>query len=143
MSYSELIPYATPGFVAFGLITVPAGWLADKWSLKGLMFVFYIGIGVSSIFASLSKSPFQIGVALFALGLFAAIYHPVGLALVVQGRRETGLPLAVNGIFGNMGVACAALFTGFLIDHVGWRSAFLWPGGFSIATGSPTLGSCI
>jgi MFS family permease len=135
MSYAELIPYATPGFVAFGVCAVPAGWLADKWSRKGMMFVFYIGIGLSSIFTALSDSPLQIGIGLFAIGLFAAIYHPVGLALVVQGRKETGLPLGINGVFGNMGVAGAALITGFLIDHTGWRSAFVWPGVISIATG--------
>ena len=135
MSYAALIPYATPGFVAFGVCAVPAGWLADRWSRKGMMLVFYIGIGLSSVFTSLAETPFQIGIGLFAIGLFAAIYHPVGLALVVQGRENTGVPLAVNGIFGNMGVACAALITGFLIDHAGWRSAFIWPGVVSIATG--------
>ncbi len=135
MSYAELIPYATPGFIAFGLGAVPAGWLADKWSRKGMMFVFYIGIGLSSIVTALAETPLQIGIGLFAIGLSAAIYHPVGLALVVQGRENTGVPLAINGIFGNMGVACAALITGFLIDHAGWRSAFVWPGGLSIATG--------
>ena len=135
MSYAELIPYATPGFIAFGVFTVPAGWLADKWSRKGMMFVFYIGIGLSSIFTALSESPLQIGIGLLAIGLFAAIYHPVGLALVVQGRKDTGVPLAINGIFGNMGVASAALLTGFLIDHTGWRYAFVWPGVVSIATG--------
>ena len=135
MSYAEIIPYATPGFVAFGLCSVPAGWIADKWNRKGMMFVFFIGIGLSSIFTALSKSPVHIGIGLFAIGLFAAIYHPVGLALVIEGRKNTGVPLALNGIFGNMGVACAALLTGFLIDHTGWRSAFVWPGVVSIATG--------
>jgi MFS family permease len=136
MSYAELIPYATPGFVAFGVCAVPAGWLADKWSRKGMMFGFYIGIGLSSIFTALSESPFQIAIGLLAIGLFAAIYHPVGLALVVQGRKDSGVPLAINGIFGNMGVACAALLTGFLIDHTGWRFAFVWPGVVSIVTGT-------
>jgi MFS family permease len=135
MSYAELIPYATPGFVAFGVCAVPAGWLADKWSRNGMMVVFFIGIGLSAILTTLAETPFQIGIGLFAIGLFAAIYHPVGLALVVQGRENTGLPLAFNGIFGNMGVACAALITGFLIDHAGWRSAFVWPGVVSIGTG--------
>jgi MFS family permease len=135
MSYAELIPYATPGFVAFGVCAVPAGWLADKWSRNGMMLVFYIGIGLSSIFTALAETPLQIGIGLFAIGFSAAIYHPVGLALVVQGRENTGVPLAINGIFGNMGVACAALITGFLIDHAGWRSAFVWPGVVSIATG--------
>ncbi|NIS80725.1 MAG: MFS transporter [Anaerolineales bacterium] len=135
MSYGELIPYATPGFIAFGVCSVPAGWLADKWNRKGMMLVFYIGIGLSSIFTALAETPLQIGVGLLAIGLSAAIYHPVGVALVVQGRENTGVPLAINGIFGNMGVACAALITGFLIDHAGWRSAFVWPGVVAIATG--------
>jgi MFS family permease len=135
MKYGELIPYATPGFVAFGVCAVPAGWFADKWSRKGMMIVFYIGIGLGAIITSLAETPFQIGIGLLSIGMFAAIYHPVGLALVVQDRDHTGVPLAINGIFGNMGVACAALVTGFLIDHAGWRSAFAWPGIVSIATG--------
>jgi len=135
MSYAGLIPYATPGFVAFAVFTLPAGWIADKWSRQGMMVAFYIGIGLSSIFTSLAQTPVQIGIGLFAIGLFAAIYHPVGLALIVQGRENTGVPLAINGIFGNMGVACAALITGFLIENTGWRSAFIWPGIISIATG--------
>jgi MFS family permease len=100
-----------------------------------MMVVFYIGIGSSSIFTAISESPMQIGIGLLAIGLFAAIYHPVGLALVIEGRKDTGVPLALNGIFGNMGVACAALLTGFLIDHAGWRSAFIWPGVICIVTG--------
>ena len=29
MSYAELIPYSVPGFVAFGVAALPAGWMAD------------------------------------------------------------------------------------------------------------------
>jgi len=135
MSYAELIPYATPGFVAFGVCAVPAGWLADRWSRNGMMVVFFTGLGLSSVFTSLAQTPLQIGIGLFAIGIFAGIYHPVGLALVVQGRENTGMPLAFNGVFGNMGVACAALITGFFIDHKGWHSAFVWPGIVSITIG--------
>lgn len=135
MSYSELVPYATPGFIAFGICAIPAGWLADKWSREGMMVVFFIGIGASSILAGMANSPWQIAVTLGLIGIFAAIYHPVGLAMVVQGRHKTGIPLAINGIFGNMGVASAALLTGFLIDASGWRSAFVLPGVVSILLG--------
>jgi MFS family permease len=55
--------------------------------------------------------------------------------MVVQGREKMGLRLAVNGIFGNIGVACAALITGLLIDSSGWRSAFIFPGVVSILLG--------
>ena len=135
MTYSGLIPYATPGFIAFGVCAIPAGWLADKWSREGMMVVFFIGIGASAILAAMSTSPGQIAVSLTLIGVFAAIYHPVGLAMVVQGRAKTGVPLAINGIYGNMGVASAALVTGFFIDTLGWRSAFTVPGGLSILIG--------
>ncbi len=135
MSYAELIPYATPGFIAFGICAIPAGWLADKWSRTGMMLIFFIGIGLSSVLAGMANSPLQIAACLALVGIFAAIYHPVGLAMVVQGRTKTGVPLAINGIFGNMGVACAALLTGFLIDTTGWRSAFFISGSLSVCIG--------
>ena len=135
MSYAELIPYATPGFIAFGLASIPAGWIADKWSREGMLIVFFIGIGASSIATALAQSPTEIAVGLFAIGVFAAIYHPVGLAMVVHGRRKTGLPLAINGVFGNLGIAVAALLTGYLIDTGSWRNAFVLPGAVSIGLG--------
>ena len=135
MSYAALIPYATPGFVAFGIGAIPAGWLADKWSREGMMCIFFIGIGASSIVTALADSPVEIALGLFAIGVFAAIYHPVGLAMVVHGRKKTGIPLAINGVFGNLGVAAAALLTGYLIDTGGWRNAFVLPGVVSIGLG--------
>ena len=85
LSYAQLIPYATPGFIAFGVCAIPAGWLADKWSRQGMMVVFFIGIGLSSVLAGAAANPTQIAVCLALVGVFAAIYHPVGLAMVVQG----------------------------------------------------------
>ncbi len=135
VSYAELLVYATPGFFAFGLFSLPAGWLADRWSRDGMMVVFFIGIGLASIATSFAASPFQIGAGLFVIGIFAAIYHPVGLAIVTMKWRNTGMRIATNGVWGNLGVASAALITGYLIDHGGWRMAFVLPGLFSIAMG--------
>lgn len=100
-----------------------------------MMTIFFIGIGASSIFTALAETPLQIGLGLFFIGVFAAIYHPVGIAMVVHGRTKTGIPLAINGIFGNMGVASAALLTGLFIDTTGWRTAFVAPGIVSIGIG--------
>lgn len=135
VSYSELLKYATPGFLAFGLFALPAGWIADKWSREGMVAVFFVGIGLSSIATALAQSPLQVGIGLFFIGIFAAIYHPVGLAIVTQRWKNTGMRLAVNGVWGNLGVASAALITGYFIDHGGWRSAFVIPGLVSIAIG--------
>ena len=135
VGYAELLAYATPGFFAFGLFSLPAGWLADKWSRDGMMTVFFIGIGSTAIATSFAQTPLQIGFGLFAIGIFAAIYHPVGLAIVTMKWKNTGMRIATNGVWGNLGVASAALITGYLLDNGGWRLAFILPGIFSIAIG--------
>ena len=101
MSYAELIPYATPGLIAFGVFSLPAGWLADRWSREGMMVVFFIGIGLASVATSTAQSPVQIAVGLFVVGVFAAIYHPVGLAMIARGGLVPDLgaePLFCGGL---------------------------------------------
>ena len=135
LSYGDLLKYATPGFFAFGVFSYPAGWLADRWSREGMMVVFFVGIGIASVATGFAQTPLQVGIGLFVIGVFAAIYHPVGLAMVTQKWKNTGMRLAVNGVWGNLGVASAALITGYLIDNGGWRMAFIVPGVFSILVG--------
>ncbi|MBT4939972.1 MAG: MFS transporter, partial [Rhodospirillaceae bacterium] len=135
IGYAELLVYATPGFFAFGLFSLPAGWLADKWSRDGMMCVFFIGIGLAAIATGFTQTPLQMGFGLFVIGMLGAIYHPVGLAIVTLKWRNTGMRLAANGVWGNLGVAGAALITGYMIDHAGWRMAFIIPGVFSIFIG--------
>jgi MFS family permease len=135
VSYADLLKYATPGFFALGVFSLPAGWLADKWSRDGMMCVFFIGIGLASIATAFAQSPLQIAIGLFVVGMFAAIYHPVGLAIVVEKWKNTGMRIAVNGVWGNLGVASAALITGYFIDHGGWRIAFVVPAIVSILIG--------
>jgi MFS family permease len=135
LTYGDLLKYATPGFFAFGVFAYPAGWLADKWSREGMMVAFFVGIGAVAILTGQAATPLQLGIGLFVIGMFAAIYHPVGLAIVVAKWKNTGMRIAVNGVWGNLGVASAALVTGYLIDNGGWRAAFIAPGIFSIAVG--------
>ncbi len=137
LSYSALIPYATPGFVAFGVFALPAGWLADKWSREGMMAVFFVGIGLAAIATGFARTPIEVGIGLFIIGIFAAIYHPVGLALLVEraSKTGTGMAIGINGVWGNLGVASAALITGYFIDNGGWRLAFIAPGIASVLIG--------
>src|SRR4029077_17043978 len=44
-SYSELIALSSPAFIAFGVFSLPAGWLADRWSRRNMMGAFYISWG--------------------------------------------------------------------------------------------------
>ena len=100
-----------------------------------MMVVFFVGIGLAAIVTSQSQTPMQIGIGLFVLGIFASIYHPVGLAIVTMKWKNTGMRIAANGVWGNLGVASAALITGYFIDHGGWRMAFIVPGIVSILMG--------
>jgi len=136
MPYGELLPLALGGFIAFGAFSIPAGWLADHWSRTGMMRVFFFGIGLASILTGFARTPFELAAGLTAIGLFAAIYHPVGIAMLVANRgADLGRTLGVNGVFGNTGLAFAALFAGALADLAGWRWAFFVPGLVCIACG--------
>ena len=137
MSYAELLPLGAAGFAAFALCALPAGWLADRWGRDRMMGVFFAGTGAASVLTGMAHTPGQLGAGLFLIGVFASIYHPVGLAIVTTRWNKTGMRLAVNGIWGNLGVGLAALVTGLLIDLGSWRVAFILPGVLSMTLALP------
>ena len=134
-AYAEMIPYGVPSLVLFGAGAPLAAYVADKWNRNGMIAVFFIGIGVASIATSFATSPLEIGVGLAAIGVFASIYHPIGIAMVVEGGGKVGGRLGANGVWGNMGVAAAPLITGFVLTDYDWRLAFVLPGVLSIFIG--------
>ncbi len=135
LSFADVLLFGTPLYVMFALGTLPAGWLGDRIDRLTLIAIFFIGCGVSSIWISMAAGPTSMTFGLALLGLFAAIYHPVGLAHVTQIGLRSGRALAVNGVFGNMGLAGAAVTTGVLAQFLGWQSAFALPGVISVAIG--------
>jgi len=133
--FAELLPLSFAGFVLYGALSLPAGWLGDRWSRRGMMLVFFFGLGLSLIATGLVRSPLELAIGLGAVGAFAAIYHPVGTALLVSQARRVGRTVGLNGVCGNLGVALAAAVTGLLIDLAGWRAAFILPGAVAILAG--------
>jgi MFS family permease len=135
MAYSELLPYATPGFIAFGAGSLLTGWLGDRWSRRHMMVIFFLGIGASMISVGFVQTPLQLGAALLAIGLFASIYHPVGTAMIVSYADKLGREMGLNGVWGNLGVASSALVTGVIGQYLGWRFAFILPGAVTVLLG--------
>ena len=83
-----------------------------------------------------SQNYTQIALALFLLGIFASIYHPVGIAMLAEGKPETmGRRLAFNGVWGNLGVAFSTITAAGLANLLGWQAAFYIPGIISFAIG--------
>jgi len=133
--YSELLQMALGGFIAFGAFAIPAGWLADHWSRYKMMVVFFFGIGASLFVTGFATAPWQIAAGLTLTGMFAAIYHPVGIAMLVAAPKNLGMALGWNGLWGNLGLAFAAIVSGALMDLWGWQYAFFIPGVLAMAAG--------
>ncbi len=132
MSYAQVLLFGTPLYVTFALGTLPWGWLGDRMDRIELIMVFFLGCGASSLLIALATGPMLLMVGLGFLGLFAALYHPVGVAHVTTVGLRTGRALAINGVYGNMGLAGAAVTTGILATSYGWQVGFAVPGGVSI-----------
>jgi FSR family fosmidomycin resistance protein-like MFS transporter len=93
-------------------------------------------MGSASIAAGLADSPRSLMAALAGIGLFAAIYHPVGIPWLVRNTDVArGKALGINGVFGAIGSALAGIVAGSLIDFAGWRAAFIVPGAVCAITG--------
>ena len=138
--YHQLIGLWTLGSLMVGMVALPAGMLSDRLGATNLMVVFFVGMGGSSIAAGLSNSTTGLMLGLTGIGLFAAIYHPVGIPWLLRGAgRDRGKVLGFNGVFGSLGAAGAALTAGSLIDLVNWRAAFIVPGAFCGITGVALL----
>ncbi|MGI9333290.1 MAG: MFS transporter [Gammaproteobacteria bacterium] len=139
LPYGELLGLSSFGLILYGVAALPAGWLGDRWSQVGMMVVFFIGIGAGGIITGLAETRHGLFWGLSSIGLFGAIYHPVGIAWLVACARRQGMALGINGVFGSAGTALAPVFVGVMIDHVSWRAAFIAPGVLSVATGVALL----
>jgi MFS family permease len=133
--WEDLMPYSVGAFVMFGLGSLPAGKLGDSWGRRPMMLVFFFGLGAASLLASVTQTVWQLAAALTLLGTFTAIYHPVGIPMLVQGAKRPGATIGINGLAGNLGLAAAALITGVLVQLIGWRAAFAVPGAVCIGLG--------
>ena len=134
-TYNELISLWTLGALLIGLGALPAGWLSDKWSRSFMMVIMFFGMGFSSILCGLSNEKFLLFLGLSLLGLSCSIYHPVGIAWVVNSSDKKGRALGINGIFGGIGIGSGAFIAGLLIKYFDWKVAFILPGIVSIFVG--------
>ena len=135
--YHELIDLWTAGSLLVGVAALPAGLLSDRVGAANMMGVFFLGMGGASILAGFSSAPTALAFALAGIGLFAAIYHPVGIPWLVRNTEANqGKALGLNGVFGTLGSALAGIVAGSLIDLAGWRAAFIVPGVVCMTTGA-------
>ena len=133
--WEDLMPFGAAAFFFFGIGSLPAGKLGDLWGRREMMLVFFIGMGGSAILVSQAQTPVQLALLLALMGGFASIYHPVGIPMLMHYTDRPGRAIGINGLMGNLGIAIAAVLTGWLVKEYGWRAAFWLPGLFSLALG--------
>ncbi|MGZ8154343.1 MAG: MFS transporter [Burkholderiales bacterium] len=133
--WEDLMPYAVGAFALFGLGALPAGRLGDLWGRRVMMIIFFLGMGAAAILTALTQNAWQLAAGLTLIGAFASIYHPVGIPMLVQNVSNPGAVIGFNGLASNLGIAVAALVTGFLVKWFGWRAAFAVPGAIAILCG--------
>jgi MFS transporter, FSR family, fosmidomycin resistance protein len=139
LTYDQLLPLALAASILFGLGALPAGWLGDRWSASGMMAIFFLGTGIATVATGFARTPFELALGMAATGLFASIYHPVGIAWLVRNAKNRGKALGLNGVVGSIGVAAAPLVAGVLTDTISWRAAFIIPGVLCTAIGLAML----
>jgi MFS family permease len=136
LGYAYLIALWTIGAAMLGLGAPIAGWLGDRFGEVRMMILYLLGFGTATIACGLATGPLALKSALTAMGLFGAIYHPVGTAWVVKNiESNRGRSLAILGMFGSIGGALSALVAAGLADAAGWRTAFIAPGAVCVAVG--------
>ena len=139
LNYATLIGLSTGAYVAFGLFSLPMGWLADRFGRRNLLGLFFAGSGLACLGVSSASTPTAFGVWLLVLGTFSAIYHPIGTAMLVTHARRLGRDLGWNGVWGNLGAASASGVTALIAAVLGWRAAFIVPGLLCLAIGAAFL----
>jgi len=112
----------------FGLCALAAGWLADRFGAKRLLLVYLLGCSVAAVGLWLAPALALLYLSLFALGMFASIYHPAGIGLISLHTRPENRPMALgyHGILGSAGIAAGPFLAG-LVFNTGadWRHYYL------------------
>ncbi len=126
MTMADTLDLAFWMYLLFGLTALPWGLLADRVGARPLLALFYLGAGCSGLAAAMTMdSPRGLQIALAGVGLFSGIYHPAGLGWIACCVSRTSAGMAVNGMFGNLGLALAPLLAGLVNWLWGARSVYL------------------
>ncbi len=113
-------------YFLFGVSALPWGMAADRWGAAPLLLLFHAGAALSSIAAAIFiSSPFKLAFSLAFLGSFSGIYHPAGTGIVSKEIKEVSSALAVNGIFGSIGICLAPVVTGLSVWLWGLKAGYL------------------
>jgi len=121
-------------YLLFGVTALPWGLLGDRWNGRALLAIMFLGAGLSGLAAAyFIESPAALSIALAGVGLFSAIYHPIGMGLISKRVARLSVAMGYNAVFGGLGLALAPLATGVINWLSGPAAAFVGLGVLNLA----------
>jgi MFS family permease len=135
MPLEDVVKLSFVMYLIYGLGALPVGILVDHWQAKGMLVIGLFLMGCGTFLAGAFPNPSAIIGSLGLVGAGASVYHPAGLALISRTVRLRGFAMGVNGVFGNLGIASAPLFTGVLTWLFTWQISLMILGAAGVLTG--------
>lgn len=124
---------------AFGLGSLPAGFLSDRLGPRRLVTAFLFGAGAFSVLVLGAGSFLPYALLMGFVGLFCSPYHPASNALIAQNIREKGWAFGIHGIAGSLGVALVPVLSAMVGTAMGWRAPHVLFGAFGLLLGAYSL----
>ncbi|MBD3171631.1 MFS transporter [Candidatus Bathyarchaeota archaeon] len=128
----ELGDITTVGMLAslvslfYGWLSLPVGFIADRYSKKTLIMLSMLLCGGSSILIGISPNIPVAAIGLITLGMGASLYHPCGYAhMSLVSDESRGRYMGIQGLGGDMGMAISYLTSSILGSRFGWRATFI------------------
>ncbi|KGE13943.1 MFS transporter [Sphingobacterium deserti] len=111
--------------VAYGLFSPLGGFLADRYSRKGLIVFSVLVWSAMTIWTGYCRSLEELLLARFLMGVSEACYIPAGLAMITDYHRGRSRSLAtglhMSGLYAGMALGGVG---GYMADLWGWRFGF-------------------
>jgi MFS family permease len=124
---------------AFGIGSLPAGYLADKIGPRRLITLFLFGAGILAMGAWSMTSLVNYGILMGGIGFLCSTYHPASNTLISLAIREKGKAFGIHGIAGSLGVASVPLLSAWIGSALGWRMPHVLYGFIGILAGFYSL----
>ena len=117
-------------FIGYVMLQVPGGFWASRWSARKLISICLVGWGVCAIGCGLAQTFRQFEAARFLLGAAESAVFPAMLVLLANWfpRSERAQANAYWNLCQPLAVVVAALSTGALLGHFGWRKVIVLEG---------------
>jgi MFS family permease len=112
----------------FAIFVPVMGNLMDRWGVRTVLLPMIVLVALATAALSLLTASPWILYSLFATqGMFATCQVPIGYAKVITAwfDRERGLALGIAVAGAGLGVALVPQYVAWLIEHHGWRAAYV------------------